>query len=357
MIKVSVIIVSYNAKHFLDQCLQSVEAALVDIPSEIIVVDNNSPEKTVEFVAPKFPNVQFVAMQENLGFAKANNLGVKMAKGQYVLILNPDMIVGENLFHQILPFADARPDLGALGVRLVDANGKFHPESKRNIPGLANTFGKLFGSFLSKLQTKGYYKTEVDEFENAPAEILVGAFMLMDRTKYLEVGGFDEQYFMYGEDIDLSFSLLNAGYTNYYFGETTAIHYKGESTRKDKKYLRNFFGAMDIFVDKYFKKNVLKYLIFKFGLKARYLLAQMIWMVSNPDEKKKENLDLTQLQRIRSSDEINEKTVQILLDGHIFSNQQMIDIISKYHQENRQFYIQPKGRNLVIGDKGVFENY
>lgn len=353
--KVSVIIVSYNAKYFLDQCLASVEAALEGVDGEIIVVDNHSPEKSVEFVKPHHPNVKFIALNENLGFAKANNLGVQHAQGEYVLILNPDMLIPEDLFQNILPFADSQPDLGALGIRLIDANGKFHPESKRNIPGFRNTFGKLFGAFLSKSQTKGYYKTEVGEFEVAPAEILVGAFMLIRKDRYQEVGGFDERYFMYGEDIDLSFSLLNQGYTNYYFGESTAIHYKGESTRKDKKYIKVFYGAMDLFIDKYYKSNWLKYLVFKVGFLVRFQVAKLIWLFSNPDKKENVTVDLESFVAIETESDINEKTAQIILNGTIFTHQEIIRLISEYSEINRKFYIQPKNRAILIGDLGVFD--
>ena len=271
--KISVIIVSYNARYYLEQCLHSVEAALRNLDGEIIVVDNDSPEKPIGFIRDKFPKVHFIESKENLGFAKANNLGVEKAKGEYVLILNPDTLIPENLFDKILPFADVHEKMGALGVRLIDANGKFHPESKRNIPTLQNTFGKLFGTLISKKNSKAYYKTEVGEFEVAPAEILVGAFMLMRREIYREVGGFDPQYFMYGEDIDLSYTLELKGYTNYYFGEISVIHYKGESTRKDGKYLKIFFGAMEIFIGKYYKEINFHHLLFKTGLKLRYQLA------------------------------------------------------------------------------------
>src|SRR5690606_10758818 len=193
---------------------------------ETIVVDNDSPEKPIEFIREKFPNVHFIESKENLGFAKANNLGVEKARGEYVLILNPDALIPENLFTEILPFADSYQNLGALGVRLIDANGNFHPESKRNIPDFRNTFGKLFGAFVNKKNTKGYYKTEVGEFEIAPAEILVGAFMLMRRSVYEEVGGFDPRYFMYGEDIELSNTLVVNGFTNIYYGGISVLHYK-----------------------------------------------------------------------------------------------------------------------------------
>ncbi len=353
--KISVIIVSYNARYYLEQCLYSVEEALQNIEGEIIVVDNDSPEKPIDFIRDKFPHVIFIESKENLGFAKANNLGVKKASGEYVLILNPDTIVPENLFAKILPFADSKPDLGALGVRLIDANGNFHPESKRNIPNLQNTFGKLFASFFDKSNSKGYYKSDVGEFDIAPAEVLVGAFMLLKKSVYQQVRGFDERYFMYGEDIDLSYTLVLNGFTNYYFGEISVIHYKGESTRKDGKYLKIFFGAMEIFIRKYYRKNQVQYLIFKTGLKFRYIWAKLNGSFKPEDKKEKEKIAVESLQKINSIEDIKDNSLQILLDGTIFSHQQMIGIISNHAQPNRQFYIHPQNIEVLIGDSGIIQ--
>lgn len=352
--KVSVVIVSYNARFYLEQCLHSVEAALDNIEGEIIVVDNDSPERPLDFVKPKFPNVHFIESPENLGFGKANNLGVEKAKGEYVLILNPDTVIPENLFSEILPFADQMEKLGALGVRLIDANGKFHPESKRNIPNFENTFGKLFGTLINSKSSKSYYKTEVGEYDVAPAEILVGAFMLLKKSVYQKVGGFDERYFMYGEDIDLSYTLVLNGFTNYYYGKTTVLHYKGESTRKDKKYLKVFFDAMKLFVDKYYSEDGLKYFIFQLGLKVRAKLAMSKGTFKKGDVKVKREIEVANLQKIQSPNDIKEKSAQILLDGSIFSNQEMLSFINSYSQPTqREFYIQPKGMNVIIGDLGI----
>jgi N-acetylglucosaminyl-diphospho-decaprenol L-rhamnosyltransferase len=352
--KVSVVIVSYNARYYLEQCLYSVEAALKNIVGEIIVVDNDSPEKPIEFVRSKFPKVRFVESKENLGFGKANNLGVDLAKGEFVLILNPDTIIPENLFQEIIPFAEKTKDLGALGVRLIDANGKFHPESKRNIPSFENTFGKLFGTLVNSKSAKGYYKSEVGEFEIAPAEILVGAFMLLRKSVYQEVGGFDERYFMYGEDIDLSYTLVLNGFTNYYYGKSTVIHYKGESTRKDQKYLKIFFEAMNLFVDKYYEKKPIQKFIYKLGLKVRSTMALRKGTFKEGDVKVRKEINIDQLERIQSRKDIKEKSAQILLDGSIFYNQEILEIIQDYHIPNfREFYIHPKNMDVIIGDTGI----
>jgi len=353
--KISVVIVSYNARYYLEQSLYSVCAALQNIDGEIIVVDNDSPENPIDFVRDKFPNVQFIESKENLGFAKANNLGVEKAKGEYVLILNPDTVIPENLFDKILPFADSKPDLGALGVRLIDANGNFHPESKRNIPNLQNTFGKLFASFFNKSKSKGYYKSDVDEYDIAPAEVLVGAFMLLRKSVYEEVNGFDDRYFMYGEDIDLSYTLILNGFTNYYFGESTVIHYKGESTRKDGKYLKIFFGAMEIFIRKYYRKNLIRYLIFKIGLDLRYTWARLNGSFKPEDKKEKVEINLNSFEKIQSIADLKENSTQILLDGNTFTNTEIVEIISTLTKPGRKFYIRPKNMNVVIGGDGVIQ--
>lgn len=353
--KISVIIVSYNARYHLEQCLYSVEKALENTDGEIIVVDNDSPERPIDFIRNKFPNVHFIESKENLGFAKGNNLGVEKAQGEYVLILNPDTLIPENLFTEILPFADSHPEMGALGVRLIDANGKFHPESKRNIPSFKNTFGKLFGTLINKKNSKGYYKTEVGEFEIAPAEILVGAFMLMKTKIYKEVGGFDPRYFMYGEDIDLSYTLVLNGFTNYYYGKISTIHYKGESTRKDKKYLKTFFGAMELFIKKYYRKNLIEYILYSSGLKLRYAYANSIGRFKDEDIKIDKNIETNNLYRFDYEVNINSNVNQILLDGNIFTNQQMIDIISENFNGEREFYIQPKNMQIIIGDSFIHQ--
>ena len=351
--KVSVVIVSYNARYYLEQCLYSVEAALQDTEGEIIVVDNDSPEKPIDFIRDKFPNVQFIESKENLGFAKANNLGVEKARGEFVLILNPDTLIPENLFDVLIPFGEKQAEMGALGVRLIDANGNFHPESKRNIPTLQNTFGKLFGTLIDKKKSKGYYKTNVGEFEIAPAEVLVGAFMFLRKPVYEKVGGFDDRYFMYGEDIDLSYTLELDHFKNFYFGDITVLHYKGESTRKDKKYLKIFFGAMQIFIQKYYRNNFLQYTLFSLGLKLRYFWADLNGAFKSEDKKERVGVELNLLERINSATDIKENSAQILLDGNIFTHREILEIISNHSKSGRQFFIQPKGMDVIIGDSGA----
>ncbi len=258
--KLSVIILNYNVSYFLRQCILSVQEALVGIESEIIIVDNNSQDDSCQMVKHFFPKLTLIQNKENVGFSRANNQAVAIAKGEYVCILNPDTAVTKETFKKVLEFAETKNDLGALGVRLIDGTGNYLPESKRNIPQPKVAFYKIMGL---KSKKNSYYSNNINENETAPVEVLVGAFMLLRREVYNQVGGFDEDYFMYGEDIDLSYKLLKANYKNYYVGNVTVLHYKGESTIKDKTYLKRFYGAMHIFYKKHFKSNsMFKTLVF-----------------------------------------------------------------------------------------------
>ena len=247
MVKLSVIIVNYNVQYFLELCLLSVLKASENIQTEIIVVDNNSSDGSCELILEKFPQIILLQNTENFGFSKANNLGVAKAKGEYVLILNPDTVVPEDIFEKIILYSETKKKFGALGVKFIDGTGNFLPEAKRNFPSVNVALKKLLG-FSNK-----YYANHIDQNENKEVEILSGAFMLLKRDVYLKNNCFDEDYFMYGEDIDLSYKLITKGYHNYYYGAATIIHYKGESTLKDKRYLKNFYGAMQIFYRKHFK--------------------------------------------------------------------------------------------------------
>lgn len=277
--QLSIIIVNYNVKDLLKNCIQSCLHAIKTIDAEIIIVDNNSNDGSKEFITRVFPQVKWIQNSANLGFSKANNIGVSYSKGNYLLILNPDTIVKPDVFEKIIPFAEHAKKFGALGVRITDENNHYRPESKRNYPNPKNTFDKLFSQlFFSKSKkSKGYYNTELGEYDIGKVEILTGCFFFTTKKIYTEVGGFDEAYFMYGEDIDLSYTILKAGYQNYYYGKTSIIHYKGAATKIDKSYYKNFYNAMEIFVRKYFKKPFVMYIFLLFGLKIRYYLALLIF--------------------------------------------------------------------------------
>ena len=257
--KLSVVIVNYNVKHFLEQCLHSVRKASAGVPCEVFVVDNNSVDGSVKMVKEKFPEVKIIANQENLGFSKANNQAIKLAVGEYVLLLNPDTIVEDDTFVKILDFMDSHPEAGGLGVKMVDGQGKFLPESKRGLPTPAVAFYKIFG--LARLFPKSkifgqYHLSYLHPDKIHAVDVLSGAFMLIRKSVLDKIGGLDESYFMYGEDIDLSYRINLEGYKNYYFPETRIIHYKGESTKKSSiNYVLVFYQAMIIFATKHFSQK------------------------------------------------------------------------------------------------------
>ncbi|WP_299363215.1 glycosyltransferase family 2 protein [Winogradskyella sp.] len=259
--KLSVIILNYNVRYFLELCLRSVKAAIKDIEAEIIVVDNKSLDQSCEMVKRLFPSVKLIENSENYGFSKGNNIGVAKAQGEFLCILNPDTVVAEDTFEKVLQFAETQSKLGVLGCQLIDGTGNFLPESKRQVPTPKVAFQKLIG------KTNNYYTNTLSPNEVGKTDVLVGAFMVLKRSVYNLVGGFDEDYFMYGEDIDLSYKILKLGYSNYYFGQTTIIHFKGESTLKDKTYAKRFYGAMEIFYRKHFASNSIVTAIVKLGLK------------------------------------------------------------------------------------------
>lgn len=257
--KLSVIIVNYNVKHFLEQCLYSVLKAGQGIALEVFVVDNNSVDGSVSMVREKFPEVKVIENSDNKGFSKANNQAIKQSTGEFVLLLNPDTVVEEDTFSRIIGFMDSHADAGGLGVKMLDGKGRFLPESKRGLPTPAVAFYKVFG--LAKLFPKSkifgkYHLGYLDKDKVHEVEILSGAFMLLRRAALDKAGLLDENFFMYGEDIDISYRITQAGYKNYYFPETRIIHYKGESTKKSSvNYVIVFYNAMIIFARKHFSQK------------------------------------------------------------------------------------------------------
>ena len=258
--QLSVIILNYNVRYFLEQCVFSVQKALENMDGEIIVVDNNSSDDSCAMMKEKFPNVRLIENKENLGFPKGNNIGVAEAKGKYICILNPDTIVAEDTFEKVIARHEAiSSEVGIIGCKLIDGTGSFLPESKRSIPTPWVAFTKIFGLYKmfpkSSLFNK-YYAQHINENQSGEVDVLVGAFMVMKRDLYLEVGGFDENCFMYSDDIDLSYMVKKLGKQNYYFANTTVIHYKGESTVRDGLYMKRFREAMQFFYKKHFKKSI-----------------------------------------------------------------------------------------------------
>jgi GT2 family glycosyltransferase len=258
--ELSVVIVSFNARDYLKRCLLSVQNAIYNIDSEIFVVDNNSVDGSAEMVRDEFPGVKLIANKSNKGFSTANNQAARQSSGEFILFLNPDTIVEENTFSKCIDFMKNHSDAGALGIRMVDAEGTFLPESKRALPTPATAFFKIFGlSFLfpgSGLFNR-YYLPHINDKETSRVEVIAGAFMFMRREVLIKTGLLDEDYFMYGEDIELSYKLLKAGFNNYYFPEVRIVHYKGKSTsRNSYNDIHHFYRSMRIYSRKRNKERL-----------------------------------------------------------------------------------------------------
>ncbi len=367
--KLSVVILNYNVSYFLKQCIISVQRAIGNIEAEIIVVDNASSDDSCAMVKRDFPSILLLENKENVGFSKANNQAVAVAKGKYLCILNPDTAVAEDTFLKCLSNAKKLPELGALGPYMLDGTGNFLPESKRNLPTPKASFLKLVGF------TKKYYATNISEENEGEVAVLVGAFMFLKRSVYNQVHGFDEDYFMYGEDIDLSYKIVKAGYKNYYLGSAETLHYKGESTQKDAAYLQRFYGAMQIFYKKHFKSNFLLDLSVKIGvglaksLKTKNISkgkkrsktpSQAIIVTDNFSMLKKLSEVIEQpLTSVSKSvfQNGNVRNKLVIFDAAYIPYTQIFQVMRHYKNMGNQFRIRPPGCNFLIGsdqsdDKG-----
>ena len=277
-LQLSIIIVNYNVKYFLEQCLCSVMKSIENIESEIFVVDNNSSDGSRDFFTDRFPLVKFIWNKENIGFSKANNIAISQAVGKYILFLNPDTLIPEDCLEKCISFFESRPCAGALGIKMLDGSGKFLKESKRSFPSPLTSFYKLSGLATlfprSKVFSK-YHLGNLDENQNHQVDVLAGAFMMVPKKIIDVVGIFDEDFFMYGEDIDLSYRIREAGYNNFYFAESSIIHFKGESTKRGGlNYVRLFYKAMSIFAGKHYgKKAVFFNLLIQTGIIIRAFLS------------------------------------------------------------------------------------
>ncbi len=345
-------------QYFLKQCILSVQQACTDIVAEIIVVDNHSSDESVKMLQLDFPKVKCIPNNENLGFSKANNLGVSFAQGEYILILNPDTVIGENDLLKVLNFAKEHENFGAIGVRFIDGSGKFLPECKRNVPTIKIARQKILGN------GKNYYANQIKEKLVAPVPVLTGAFMLMCKSVFEHVGGFDEDYFMYGEDIDLSFKLLQSGYQNYYVGNTTIVHYKGESTVRNITYLQHFYGAMHLFYNKHFKVNKLLNRLSKLGVNFLVLINNL--QLKSGKKKQIQNpkilflgkdKDLLEKVRIATKAKMvlmslvipeNENFEMVVFDNNTLSYAEIIALLQHQKLKNAVKRIIPKGCDFML---------
>ncbi|MCB9032441.1 MAG: glycosyltransferase [Chitinophagales bacterium] len=280
MNKLSIIIVNYNVRYFLEQCLRSVFQSDVNFNFDVWIVDNNSKDDSLLMLEQQFPQVKLIANKQNVGFAKANNQAIKQCNSEYVLLLNPDTIIQENTLQIVVDFMDKQEDAGAVGVKMLDGNGNFLPESKRGFPTPIAAISRMSG--LDKLFSNSiifgqYHLTYLSKDKTHEVDVLSGAFMLIKKICLNKIGLLDEAFFMYGEDIDLSYRLKQANFNNYYVADTSIIHFKGESTKKSTfNYVKTFYNAMLIFTKKHFGKTVNgKVLIFLLSV-AIYLKASLV---------------------------------------------------------------------------------
>jgi GT2 family glycosyltransferase len=276
-VQLSIIIVNYNSRSLIEQCLVSVHKAITGINTEIIIVDNNSSDGSKEYLPPKFTNVKFIFNNDNFGFAKACNQGFKISSGKYIVFLNPDTILSENSLIDCISFFETHADAGAAGVRMLNEKGNFLKESRRGLPTPSASFYKLFGlaAIFPKSKTFAkYYQGHIPEKENNSVEVLSGAFMMVKGDVIEKINGFDEDFFMYGEDIDLSLRITQLGYKNYYLGKINVTHLKGGSTIYNYKYVQDFYDAMKLFVKKHYSNKPTWYVLFlRAGIAVRKMLA------------------------------------------------------------------------------------
>ena len=372
--QLSVIILNYNVRHFLEQCVLSVQKATQNFNAEIIVVDNNSPDDSCQMMKERFPDVILIENKENSGFPKGNNIGVKIASGKYICILNPDTVVAEDTFEKVLAFAKKQENLGIIGCKLIDGTGNFLPESKRGIPTPFVAFTKIFSLYklVPNIKSFGkYYASHLNENQTGKVEILVGAFMVMRKETYDEVGGFDEDCFMYSDDIDLSYMVLKTGKQNYYFHETTVMHYKGESTIKDGTYMKRFQEAMNFFYKKHFKTSFFFSLFMKIGIiffsfikmfqgkaKPKSKPESYILISENDNTKEKlqealkKNIEITTLENQKalfSQTFSKSKLTEVILDNNYVTFKESITFFETQKNKNMTFKILPGESNFIIG--------
>jgi GT2 family glycosyltransferase len=363
-LKLSVIILNYNVRYFLEQTIVSTRLALQNIDSEIIVIDNDSKDDSCDMVRLRFPEITLIENKENVGFSKANNQAVAVARGEYICLLNPDTAVSSDTFAYCLRHAETNTKLGVIGVYMMDGTGNFLPESKRNVPTPKRSLLKLAGMAKKK---NSYYAMSVKAEENGEVDILAGAFMFMKRSVFNEVGGLDNDYFMYGEDIDLSYKIRKAGYTNYYLGMNEILHYKGESTSRDSEYLDRFYGAMKIFYKKHFSPNFLLNAMVNTGIYAVKKIrgSSATKAVKSASQPNQAFLLTDDFQLLKQLSEVMEVPLQsaskailqdklytdtlFVFDAGYMPYSQIFMVMKTQKNRNNLFRIRPPGSNFIVG--------
>lgn len=376
--QVSVIILNYNVKYFLENCILSVLKAIKNIEAEIIVIDNNSTDGSYELIQEKFPLIKLIQNVTNFGFSKGNNIGVEQATGDFIYILNPDTVIAEDTITKLIEFHTNTPNVGVVGCKMIDGRGNFLPESKRGVPTPWVSLTKFF--ILYKLFPRNrwfnqYYLNDHCENTIAAVEILTAANMFMKRDLFNETGGFDEGYFMYAEDTDLSYSIQQKGYINYYFPDSKIIHYKGESTIKDQIYVKRFKEAIQFFYRKHFKPS----LLFDVFMHIGTILFLFIKPKKSPDNYEIENyvvvsqkmilqqqiesffkknvITIAEIDKNKLNSQL-EKLVgnsQIIFDADDFSYQQIISVMEFLKDKKITYKIKPPHNQYIIGSNSSLD--
>ena len=371
--QLSVIILNYNVRYFLEQCVRSVQKALdhmsPEFSGEIIVIDNHSSDGSCDMMKALFPEIHLIENNQNVGFTKGNNIGVARAKGEYICILNPDTVVAEDTFSKLLQEENWISNTGMIGCKLIDGTGKFLPESKRGVPTPWVSFTKIFGLYHFFPKSKWfnqYYAQHVSENESGEIAILVGAFMMIKRDLYLNIGGFDEDCFMYSDDIDLSYRVLQEGFKNRYISSTTIIHYKGESTVRDGTYFKRFSKSMQFFYKKHFKKSLFFDVFMKLGsviftvLKMkqqkktiRKIEAYIVFSKEELNLKLNKKVTyLSSFELFKGAIEKDNKNVEIIFNTNDFDNLEIINFMQSNKNSNFTYknYINPSGYLIGSND-------
>lgn len=358
--ELSVVILNYKVPYHLYLCVDSVVKAIEGLDAEIVVADNASADESQALITAHFPSVKWIQLNHNLGFSAGNNKAIEQAQGSYILVLNPDTFVGEHSIKDALQQAKQMSNLGALGVQLIDGRGGFLPESKRNFPSFEAVKSKFFG------QGEAYYASSLASDQTGKVEVLVGAFMLMKRDNYQQVGGLDERYFMYGEDIDLSYQFIKNKSQNWYAGSISVVHFKGESTQKDKLYWQRFYEAMFLFYEKNYPKDAFKKGIIKLATRLVSRLKSSThqpkneaikpdsWCLITTNTALKERLSslLKSDVRLLSESEMAANDVNatcIIFDANELSYATIIFLMKRYKSENTYFRIIPRGASFMLG--------
>lgn len=366
--QLSVIILNYNVRYFLELCVLSVQKAIQNIDAEIIVIDNNSSDDSCAMMKAFFPNIKLIENAANVGFPKGNNIGVAQAKGEYICILNPDTVVAEDTFEKVLNTKIWQLNTGIIGCKLIDGTGNFLPESKRGVPTPWVAFTKIFGLYKISSVFGKYYAQHLTENQTGKVDILVGAFMVMKRELYNEIGGFDENCFMYSDDIDLSYIVLKKGKSNYYFHETSVIHYKGESTIRDGTYMKRFQEAMDFFYNKHFNPDASESFFFTFFMKIGSFVFSFLKKSQQKNKAisidetilfSREITDLPNFEKISHYTNLEEfkenpkHSCQLIFDTNSFSFLEIMRAMQKWKAKNVTFKMYIPQNKYVIGSNSA----